>query len=71
MKVKVTRAFLLKGVRQDVDKVIELDDRLARELVACNKVERAPDDKPAGKRAGPMTTPASALVAGAKPKDES
>ena len=38
IKVKVTRAFCLKGKRQEVDKVIELDGGLAKELNAIGKV---------------------------------
>lgn len=69
MKVKVIRAFLVKGQAQPVGSEVELDDRFALEMLHVGKVQRA-GDKPAGKRAGPMTTPASGLVAGAPKKED-
>lgn len=38
IKVKVARAFCIKGKRQEVDKVIEIDTGLANELKASGKV---------------------------------
>ena len=59
MKVKVTRAFLVGGVVQEVGKVIETPDKLARELFALGKAEPA-QEMPA--QSGPMTTETAAVV---------
>ena len=60
-KVKVTRAFLLAGERQEVGKVVEVSDALAAELIQVGKAESA-GDKPAGRRGPVTTTSAPALV---------
>lgn len=68
MKVKVLRAFLVKGEAQAVGAEIELPDRLAAELIHVGKVEPAAAGKPAAK--APMKSAASPLVAGAAPQQE-
>lgn len=63
MKVKVIRAFLHKGVVQEVGSEPEVSTALGAELVYNGKAERL-GDAPAR---GPMTTEsASELVSGAK-----
>jgi len=69
MKVKVLRAFLVKGEAQPVGKVIDLPDAVAIELRFIGKVETVPDAKPAAPR-GPMKAAASALVSGATHSEE-
>lgn len=59
MKVKVTRAFLQGGAVQDVGKVLDVPDKLARELFALGKAEPA-QALPA--QSGPMTTETAAVV---------
>lgn len=41
MKTIVTRAFFLKGERQDVGTELDVDDHLARELIHNGKVKKA------------------------------
>lgn len=66
MKVKVIRAFLLKGERQEVGSVVEVKDSLAAELIHNLRAERV-GDTPAAPP-GPMTTQsAHQLIDGAKP----
>lgn len=67
MKVKVLRAFLVRGEVQQVGKELDLADQFAVEMLQIGKVERV-GNKPAA-AAGPMKSEASALVSGAKPKD--
>ena len=59
MKVKVTRAFLMGGAVQDVGKVLDVPDKLARELRSLGKAEPE-QDLPA--QSGPMTTETAAVV---------
>lgn len=61
-RIKVTRAFLLAGERQEVGKVVEVSDGLAAELIHGDKAAPA-GDKPVGKR-GPMTTVSAPALAG-------
>jgi hypothetical protein len=62
-KVKVLRAFLIKGEVQAVSSLIEVSDNFALELIHMGKVERV-DATPA--KRGPMTTKsAGQLVDGA------
>lgn len=70
MKVKVTRAFLVKGEAQAVGTEVDLPDQVARELLWIGKVEHVGQPQPP--RRGPATTTtAGALVAGgAKEKKE-
>ena len=64
MKIKVLRAFLIKGERQEVGSEIETGDGFALELIHVGRAERVDKKSPA--RKGPMTTASSpALVAGA------
>jgi hypothetical protein len=68
VKIEVTRAFLLAGVRQEVGSSVELADSLARELIATGKAQRAVPavEKPPG----PMTTEtAPAVVKGKAAKE--
>lgn len=51
VKVKVLRAFLIKGVRQEVNKEFDMDKRLALELRAMNKVEFVKAAEPAPAKA--------------------
>jgi hypothetical protein len=67
MKVKVLRAFLVKGEVQQVGKELDLADQFAVEMLQIGKVERV-GAKPAT-APGPMKSEASPLVAGSKPKD--
>lgn len=63
MKIKVKRAYLVRGVRFEVGTVLEVSDAFGRELIAGDKAERT--DEPLTSE-GPMTTEsATALVAGA------
>lgn len=65
MKVTVTRAFLLDGLRQEPGTSIELADGLARELIQIGKACTA---EPVAPPAGPMTTATvPAAVAGRRP----
>lgn len=66
MKIRVARAFLLRGERQEPGSTVEVDDALARELVMLNKAEALAPMPPAS---GPMTTQtAPGIVAGRKAK---
>jgi hypothetical protein len=67
MKVKVIRAFMLKGERVEPDTVIELDTGFAREQINLQRVAAVGDEpKPT---AGPMTTATTpGIVSGVKPK---
>ena len=40
MNVKVTRAFEIDGVRQEIDALLDLPDPLAAELIGANKAVR-------------------------------
>ncbi len=57
MQIIVTRAFLLRGERQEVGSTLDLPDPLARELAAMGKVAAAPvavtDDAPEAAPAAP------------------
>ena len=68
MKIKVVRAFLHRGERQDPGKTIEVTDMLGRELVNLGKAERAADDKsaPAPKT---MTTKSVPALTGGDAKE--
>jgi hypothetical protein len=52
-RIKVTRAFCIQGEPQKVGSVLEVEQRLAVELVSYAKAELSPDDgdKDAGKAA--------------------
>lgn len=64
MRVRVLRALCIKGERQDVGKVIDLDRHVAVEAIHFGKVERV-DDEPADRKPKSMTTQsAPAVVAG-------
>lgn len=62
MKMRVTRPFLLGGVRQEIDTEFDIESR-ADAAMLQNTGKAAPADDTAPKR-GPMTTESSALVAG-------
>jgi hypothetical protein len=66
-KVKVTRAFLIKGERAEPGSVIELESGFAREQINLQRVEAVSDEpKP---KSGPMTTATTpGIVSGAPPK---
>jgi hypothetical protein len=53
MQVKVTRAFLHKGERQEPGTVLDLPDPIGREIVAMGKAELVAGAPVA--RSGPMT----------------
>lgn len=64
-KVKVIRAFLVKGERQEPGKVVEVSDALAAELIQQGRAEPAGEKSPA--KRGPMSTAsAPTLVGGAE-----
>ncbi len=64
MRVRVLRALCIKGERQDVGTVIDLDRHVAVEAIHFGKAERV-DDEPADSKPKPMTTQsAPAFVAG-------
>lgn len=66
MDITVTRAFLMGGAVQQIGKRIDVDIRLARELIALGKAEPA---QPLPAQAAPMTTDtAPGLVPGKKGK---
>lgn len=68
MDITVARAFLMGGEVQPVGKRLDVDQRLARELIAIGKAEPA-QALPA--QAGPMTTDtAPGLVQGKKGKSD-
>lgn len=52
MKIKVTRAFSIAGVRQEVGSVIDVDNRFGAELIHNTKAVKAPEvaEKPAAKK---------------------
>lgn len=62
MKMRVTRPFLLGGVRQEIDTEVDIESR-ADAAMLQNTGKAVPADDTAPKR-GPMTTESSALVAG-------
>lgn len=65
MKIRVIRAFLIKGERQEVGSVVEVGDNFGSEMVYTGRAERA--DKAPAARSGPMSTAtASELVDGQK-----
>jgi hypothetical protein len=59
VKVKVTRAFLMDGAVQEVGSVLDVSDKLARELRFIGKAEPV-QEMPA--QSGPMTTETAAVV---------
>jgi hypothetical protein len=61
-RVRVLRAFLLGGQRQEVGSVVELPRALAAELLHRRCAERLPDAAPT-----PATTPTTATTAPAEP----
>lgn len=64
MRVRVLRALCIKGERQDVGKVIDLDRHVAVEAIHFGKAERV-DDGPSDHKPKPMTAQsAPAIVAG-------
>lgn len=66
MQITATRAFLLGGKRVEPGTTLEVEDPLARLLVAANKAERAGAAPPAG----PMTTKTAAAVVRGKAAEE-
>lgn len=69
MRVRVLRALCIKGERQDVGKVIDLDRHVAVEAIHFGKVEGV-DDDPADRKPKPMTTQsAPAVVTGKNTKN--
>lgn len=65
MKVKVTRAFLIGGARQEVGKEVDVPEVVGRELISYGKAVRA-EDKPAPAAKTMTTKTAAAIVSGAK-----
>ena len=77
VSVKVLRAFLIGGKRQEIGTVVEVGNALAAELVYNGKAERAgaveviaaadtaADQRPKRQRKAMTTQSATALVAGA------
>lgn len=65
--VKVVRAFLHQGERQEVGALVDVSPGLAGMLVYNGQAERA-DGKPAARRGAMTTASASAIVQGAKPE---
>jgi hypothetical protein len=63
MKMRVTRPFLLGGIRQEIDTEVDIESR-ADAAMLQNVGKAVPVDS-VPKR-GPMTTESSALVAGPK-----
>lgn len=64
MRVRVLRALCIKGERQDVGKVVDLERHVALEAIHLGKVERV-DEEPPEAKPKPMTTQsAPAFVAG-------
>lgn len=63
MKIKVIRALYLAGEVQPVDTVLDVDARLAAELVHNNKAQRVveppADEPPADEPPAAQTTPPS------------
>jgi hypothetical protein len=55
MKIRVLRAFLVKGERKEPGSLIDATEEFGREMVALGKAERAGEEPPA---AGPMTVAA-------------
>lgn len=47
VKVRVLRAFLIRGERQETGSMLAIDRRLAQELAASNKVEVVKEAPPA------------------------
>lgn len=66
MKVKVLRAFLIKGEAQKVGDEIDVSDALAAEMLQVGKIERVAPKPPVK---GPMKSVGSALVAGSQKKE--
>jgi hypothetical protein len=66
MRVKVLRAFFIRGERQELGTEIEVDDAFGREMISVQKAEPV---SPIAAPVGPMTTEsASGIVAGRKRK---
>lgn len=71
MKVRVIRAFCVRGERQEPDTEIEVSELLARELLQMGRVERADGGAKPVPPSGPMTTEtAAAVVSGKAPKEK-
>lgn len=64
MKMRVTRPFLLGGVRQEIDAEVDIESR-ADAAMLQDTGKAVPADGAVPKR-GPMTTESSALVPGTK-----
>ncbi len=56
MKIEVTRAFYLGGQPQPVGTTLDVEDRLARELIHAGKARTA-SEKPAPARPAPKKEP--------------
>jgi hypothetical protein len=68
VRITATRAFLLGGgVRVDIGSEAEVEDGLARLLIAAGKAERA---QPAPPPAAPMTTETVATLVAGKTKEK-
>jgi hypothetical protein len=72
VKVRVLRAFLLKGKRIEIGKEIEVSKALAVELVSVNKAEfvREPAAASSARQAPTAPAPKAAAAASAPPKPE-
>jgi len=69
ISMRVERAFLIRGVRQEVGSTVQVDRMLAGELRHAGKASPIPEE-PAS--AGPLTTQsAPAMVRGARRDKES
>ena len=71
MKLEVTRAFLIEGLRQEVTSIVEVPDNLGRELIHMGKAKAAPGET-VEPSSGPMTmqnTPV-AVRRGRPPKEK-
>lgn len=65
MRVRVTRAFLIKGERQEVGKELDVVDFVGGELISTGKAERVGASPPVS---GPMTTESVPAVVEGKAK---
>ena len=69
MKLIAIRAFYLDGSVVEVGAAVEMDDRLARQMIACGKAR--PDEDSIHRLRAPMTTKtAPPIVRGAAEKGE-
>lgn len=67
MKVKVLRAFCIRGERQEPGKEIDVADAFGRELVFAGRAAPANAQAAAKAKPGPMTTKTAAALTGAAP----